>query len=124
MVDEARNVRGERDVDDDEIRERLERNEDQEIRLDAEVNMGNKLDTATGLNCIIDDPRTGEAPWSIWAPREKMFIIVTASVAAFFSPIPAQIYLPALVPVAVDLKVSYGLINLSVTTYLVWFSLV
>ena len=119
VIDEARNVSGECSVDDDEIKERLEQNEARKITLDVGPKMENKLDTDTGPNCVVDDGRIEEAPWSVWTPREKRFIIITASVAAFFSPISAQIYLPALVPLAVDLKVSYSLINLSVTTYLV-----
>jgi hypothetical protein len=37
-----------------------------------------------------------EKEWSIWTPTEKKFIMFTASLAAFFSPVSGQIYFPAL----------------------------
>jgi hypothetical protein len=60
-----------------------------------------------------------DAPFSVWSHNEKKLIIFTASVAAFFSPVSAHIYYPALNRIAEDLKVSGSLINLSITTYMV-----
>lgn len=62
---------------------------------------------------------TPEAAFSIWSPKEKRLIILTASIAAFFSPVSAQIYFPALNTIAKDLSVSNTLINLTITTYMV-----
>jgi hypothetical protein len=56
---------------------------------------------------------------SIFSPNNKKFIILTASTAAFFSPLSSNIYLPALNLLARDLHVSDSKINLTVTTYLV-----
>jgi hypothetical protein len=60
-----------------------------------------------------------DAPFSVWSRNEKKFIILTASVAAFFSPVSAHIYYPALNRISEDLNVSSSLINLSITTYMV-----
>jgi len=56
---------------------------------------------------------------SIFSPNNKKFIILTASTAAFFSPLSSNIYLPALNLLARDLHVSDSKINLTVTNYLV-----
>lgn len=58
-------------------------------------------------------------PYSVYAKKHKVAIIFTASVASFFSPMGANIYLPAINSVAADLHVSDTLINLTLTTYLV-----
>lgn len=58
-------------------------------------------------------------PHSIYTTNQKRAIILAASVAAFFSPLSANIYLPALNTLAKDLRVSNSLITLTVTTYLV-----
>ncbi|KAH9206515.1 major facilitator superfamily domain-containing protein [Leptodontidium sp. 2 PMI_412] len=57
---------------------------------------------------------------SIFGPYNKKFIILTASTAAFFSPLSSNIYLPALKLLARDLHVSDSGINLTVTTYLIF----
>lgn len=57
--------------------------------------------------------------YSIFSRRRKKFIVLTASTAAFFSPLSSNIYLPALNTLARDLSVSDSQINLTVTTYLV-----
>jgi hypothetical protein len=64
---------------------------------------------------------TGPAdePHSIYTTNQKRAIILAASIAAFFSPLSANIYLPALNTLAKDLSVSNTLITLTVTTYLV-----
>lgn len=58
-------------------------------------------------------------PHSIYTTNQKRAIILAASIAAFFSPLSANIYLPALNTLAKDLNVSNTLITLTVTTYLV-----
>jgi hypothetical protein len=57
--------------------------------------------------------------FSMWTPTEKKLIIFSAGVASFFSPVSGQIYFPALNTIAADLNVSYSLVNLSITTYMV-----
>ncbi|KAK7750629.1 hypothetical protein SLS62_007476 [Diatrype stigma] len=58
--------------------------------------------------------------YSVFSPRRKKFIVLTASTAAFFSPLSSNIYLPALNILARDLSVSDSQINLTVTTYLIF----
>jgi multidrug resistance protein len=58
-------------------------------------------------------------PYTIYSKKQKIAIILAASVASFFSPMSANIYIPALNSVAADLHVSNTLINLTLTTYLV-----
>jgi hypothetical protein len=58
-------------------------------------------------------------PFSIYTRNQKRLMVVFAAVAAFFSPLTANIYLPALNTLANDLNVSNSKITLTVTTYLV-----
>lgn len=57
--------------------------------------------------------------YSAFGRHQIIFIVVMASFAGFFSPVSANIYLPALNPLARDLRVSNTLINLTVTSYMV-----
>lgn len=74
---------------------------------------------ATGPQDNEATPPAVEAPYSIWTPNQKRALILTASCAAFFSPISGQIYFPALNVISADLNVSSTLVNLTITTYLV-----
>ena len=60
-----------------------------------------------------------EPVFSIFSRGEKTLLVIMASLAALFSPLSANIYLPALNVLAKDLYVSNTLINLTVTSYLV-----
>ena len=55
--------------------------------------------------------------YSVHTARQKKFILVAGSFAAFFSPVSSNIYFPALNTIAKDLHVSLSQINLTVTTY-------
>jgi len=57
--------------------------------------------------------------YSIYQGKAKILIVLTASISGFFSPLSANIYLPALNTLADQLHVSNTLINLTVTTYMV-----
>lgn len=61
-----------------------------------------------------------DKPYSSFGKWEKKFIVLTATLAAFFSPLSAQIYFPALTTMAKDLNVSADKINLTMTTYMVF----
>jgi len=67
-------------------------------------------------------PDTG-TDYSSFLKWEKIFIVLTATFAALFSPLTAQIYFPALTAIANDLHVSNNKVNLTVTTYMVCLSL-
>lgn len=58
--------------------------------------------------------------YSVFTPSQKHFIIFMASWAGFFSPVSATIYLPALNPLAEELHVSNTLINLTLTSYMIF----
>ncbi|KAL3458860.1 major facilitator superfamily domain-containing protein [Aspergillus heterothallicus] len=60
------------------------------------------------------------APYSAFTRSQKRFIVFSASWAGFFSPVSSQIYFPALNSVADDLGVSGALINLTLTSYMIF----
>ncbi|RYO74474.1 hypothetical protein DL764_010818 [Monosporascus ibericus] len=61
-----------------------------------------------------------EPGYSVFTAWEKRGIVLGAALGALFSPLSAQIYLPALQAVASDLDVSISEINLTITTYMVF----
>lgn len=66
-----------------------------------------------------EQPVTDEKPYSIWGPRERLWIVLAASIASFLSPLSSSIYFPALNSIAEDLNVTVTKVNLTVTTYMV-----
>lgn len=58
--------------------------------------------------------------YSVFSDRQRKFIIPMVACAGFFSTLSANIYFPALNALARDLKVSNGLINLTLTSYMVF----
>ncbi|KAI1756751.1 major facilitator superfamily domain-containing protein [Xylaria castorea] len=59
-------------------------------------------------------------PYSIFDKRQKALIVFIAATAATFSGFASNIYFPALATVASDLDVTIELINLTVTSYLIF----
>ncbi|KAJ5318777.1 Major facilitator superfamily domain general substrate transporter [Penicillium brevicompactum] len=59
-------------------------------------------------------------PYSSFSPAKKRYIVATAAGAGLFSSLSAQIYFPALNTLADDLNVSTSLINLTVTSYMIF----
>ena len=66
----------------------------------------------------IDAASIGDA-YTVFSTPTRRFIIAMVTISAVFSPMTANIYFPALSPIAADLDVSIGLINLTLTTYMV-----
>ena len=58
-------------------------------------------------------------PYSIYTRWEKRMIVLAVSLAAFFSPVTAQIYLPALNVLAADFNITSTQVNLTMTTYMI-----
>ncbi|MCJ1335507.1 hypothetical protein MMC09_000778 [Bachmanniomyces sp. S44760] len=58
--------------------------------------------------------------YSVFTKRQKQYIVFMTAWAGLFSPISAQIYFPALNSLAADLKVSNTLINLTLTSYMIF----
>jgi len=65
-------------------------------------------------------PIETEVPYSIFTSRQKGLIVAIVAVAATFSGFSSNIYFPAIPSIAVDLSVSPELVNLTVTTYLIF----
>ncbi|KAL2788130.1 major facilitator superfamily domain-containing protein [Aspergillus keveii] len=68
----------------------------------------------------VEEQRQPVAPYSAFTRAQKRFIVFSASWAGFFSPVSSQIYFPALNSVANDLGVSGALINLTLTSYMIF----
>lgn len=68
---------------------------------------------------FIPDPVENEEVHSVFTVTSKRWLIATASLASFFSPLSSAIYYPALDKIAKELNVSSSKIALTVTTYLV-----
>jgi len=62
---------------------------------------------------------TGPA-YTAFSPWQKRYIVFMATFAAFISPTSANIYFPALNPLRKDLGVSTTLINLTITSYMIF----
>ncbi|KAI1137638.1 MFS general substrate transporter [Hypoxylon sp. FL0543] len=65
-------------------------------------------------------PPGPEEPYSIFDKRQKALIVLIVSTAATFSGFASNIYFPALPTIAHDLNVSIELVNLTVTSYLIF----
>jgi MFS family permease len=59
-------------------------------------------------------------PYSIFASHQKTLIVIIVSVAATFTSIASNIYFPSIPTIAKDLSVSAELVNLTVTSYMVF----
>ena len=58
--------------------------------------------------------------YSVFSDRQRKFIVFMVACAGFFSPLSANIYFPALNALSRDLKVSNELINLTLTSYMIF----
>lgn len=59
-------------------------------------------------------------PYSAFSMREKRYIVFMTAFAGLFSPMSANIYFPALNTLSAELKVSSELINLTLTSYMIF----
>lgn len=64
--------------------------------------------------------QTNTPPWSVFTQKEKRFIVFMVALAGFFSPLSANIYFPALNELAADFHVSNSIINLTLTSYMIF----
>lgn len=58
--------------------------------------------------------------YSVFGRRQRRYIVFMIACAGFFSPLSANIYFPALNSISHDLNVSSDMINLSLTTYMIF----
>ncbi|KAI1027847.1 hypothetical protein LB503_011867, partial [Fusarium chuoi] len=61
-----------------------------------------------------------EPPYTVFSDWEKVGIIILVSFLAMISPLSSTVFLPAIPSIAKDMDVSISLINLTVTTYLIF----
>ncbi|USP72758.1 hypothetical protein yc1106_00032 [Curvularia clavata] len=76
-------------------------------------------DLEAGANAM-QKVETQTKSFSIFTHGQKVGIVMAAAAAAFFSPLTASVYLPALPAIAKEFNVSYSAINLTVTTYMIF----
>ena len=60
------------------------------------------------------------ALWSVYTVPQKRFIVFMVALASFFSPLSANIYFPALNTLSADFGVSPGIMNLTLTSYMIF----
>ncbi|CAL5869590.1 uncharacterized protein PFLUO_LOCUS3820 [Penicillium psychrofluorescens] len=65
-------------------------------------------------------PDVAEVDYSVFTESQRRYIVFMASWAGFFSPVSSQIYFPALNTLAEDLHVTSSLINLTLTSYMIF----
>ena len=80
---------------------------------------GRQEDPARDLEQLATVSTNGPA-YTVFSSRQVWFIIGMASWAGFFSPVSGNIYFPALNTLARDLDVSSTLINLTLTSYMIF----
>lgn len=64
-----------------------------------------------------------DKPYSVFPSTTKCLIVLTGSTISLLSPMSSNIYLTALHPIAEDLHVSDSKVNITITTFMVRFSL-
>ena len=65
-------------------------------------------------------PVSSGPAYTVFTPRQRTFIVYMVACASFFSPLSANIYFPALTSLSKDLHVSNSLINVSLTSYMIF----
>lgn len=60
------------------------------------------------------------APYSLFKTRTRRWIVFMITIGSIISPMTANIYFPAIVSISKDLGVSLSLINLTLTTYMIF----
>ncbi|KAK4445643.1 major facilitator superfamily domain-containing protein [Podospora aff. communis PSN243] len=86
------------------------------------------IEKESSSNDVSSDPealaRVSSGPaYSVFAKGTRRFIVTMIAIGGVVSPMTANIYFPALNPIATDLGVSIGLINLTLTTYMIFQSI-
>ncbi|KAK5192923.1 hypothetical protein LTR20_007314 [Exophiala xenobiotica] len=61
-----------------------------------------------------------DKPYSAFTQRQKILIVLCATLGGLFSPFTTNIYFPALSTIADDLSVSISQVNLTITTYMIF----
>lgn len=88
-------------------------------RSHADPEKGETASDAQNTEPPSDEQTPPAEKYSIYTVAEKRGIVFAAAAGAFFSPLSAQIYFPALDKLSADLHVTVTEVNLTVTTYMV-----
>ncbi|APA13187.1 hypothetical protein SS1G_14095 [Sclerotinia sclerotiorum 1980 UF-70] len=96
-------------------------------RLPEHVSIHNQSSSSSSIAEDQDDtpdlelaPVASGPPYSAFGLWKKRYIVGMCTLAAFISPTSANIYFPALNPLAADLGVSNTLINLTLTSFMIF----
>jgi multidrug resistance protein len=71
------------------------------------------------LEQVPETPSVPEPPHSVFPKWQRVTYVYIASLAAFVAPVSSNIYLPAMLSIADELKVSLAKINLTITFFMV-----
>jgi hypothetical protein len=85
---------------------------------DPSINEDEVKDPARDLEAL-SNVQSGP-PYSVFSKRKKQFIVFLVAWGGFFSPLSANIYFPALNTLASEMNVSNTLINLTLTSYMIF----
>lgn len=76
----------------------------------------NEIHDAEALSTV----QSNSPPYSTFSKRQKHWIVFLAAFGGFFSPLSANIYFPALTTLTSDFHVSSTLMNLTLTSYMIF----
>lgn len=68
----------------------------------------------------LSNVHSASPPYSVFGRRQKHFIVFLAAWGGFFSPLSANIYFPALTTLTHEYRVSSTLMNLTLTSYMIF----
>ncbi|KAK0719471.1 major facilitator superfamily domain-containing protein [Lasiosphaeris hirsuta] len=89
---------------------------DADADVDADVGVDADVDAdPESLDRVASGP-----PYTVFSKATRRWIVTMIAIAGLTSPMTANIYFPALNPIARGLGVSIGLINLTLTTYMIF----
>lgn len=80
-------------------------------------------DPAQDQSVFINDTQldhVASAPYSVFSVTTRRWVVFMITIGSIISPMTANIYFPAIVSISKDLNVSLSLINLSLTTYMIF----
>ena len=83
------------------------------------TDQGNDAPQEEPLGPVVEQTTPTDKAYSVFNHNQKRAIVLAVALGSFFSPLSANIYLPALNTLAADLHVTASLINLTVTTFMV-----
>ncbi|KAI1102425.1 MFS general substrate transporter [Jackrogersella minutella] len=93
---------------------------DEHGRLERRNRVDVWLENVDEFGTMLYTPPAPDEPYSIFDKRQKALIVLIVSTAATFSGFASNIYFPALPTIAQDLDISVELVNLTVTSYLIF----